>query len=33
MRSILSIVFLSAFLGIKAQNNIVVFSENGENSF
>lgn len=33
MRSILSIAFLSAFLGIKAQNNIVVFSENGEKFF
>lgn len=33
MRAILSIVFLSAFLGIKAQNNIVVFSENGEKFF
>jgi hypothetical protein len=33
MRSILSIAFLSAFLGIKAQNNMVVFSENGEKFF
>jgi len=33
MRSILSVVFLFTIFGIKAQNNIVVFSENGERFF
>lgn len=33
MKSILSIVFLLAFAGIKSQNNLVVFSENGEKFF
>ncbi len=33
MRSILSFAFLLAFMGIKAQNNLVVFTENGERFF
>ena len=33
MKSILSFVFLFTILGIKAQNNLVVFSENGEKFF
>lgn len=33
MKSILSSLFVLAFLGIKAQNNLVVFSENGEKFF
>jgi len=33
MKSILSFAFLFAILGIKAQNNLVVFSDNGEKFF
>lgn len=33
MKSILSMAFLLAFVGIKSQNNVVVFSENGEKFF
>jgi len=33
MKKILSLTFLVAFIGIKAQNNLVVFSENGEKFF
>lgn len=33
MKSILSFAFLFTILGIKAQNNVVVFSENGEKFF
>lgn len=33
MRSILSFAFLLTFIGIKSQNNLVVFTENGEKFF
>ncbi len=33
MKSILSLILLLTFVGIKAQNNLVVFSENGEKFF
>jgi hypothetical protein len=33
MKKILSLTFLLTFIGIKAQNNLVVFSENGEKFF
>ena len=33
MKKILSLIFLMSFIGISAQNNLVVFSENGEKFF